>query len=163
MATNEFDYVVTEEKSAAVDQKLTELEAELDLLVDLDIAARRGLSKMGRRNVDFVGRGRKHIEGNPEFLSGGLTVQTIINDIESGVWLRKVEKRIDTLADMIKDTAMLAESEAYKGIRLYYSAIKAQAKAGNEIAERIYKDLAVHYKRLGTSKTETPETEESKE
>ena len=76
--------------------------------------------------------------------------------MDLAAWLRKLEKNLDLLSDKIKDTAMLAESEAYQAVRLYYNAVKVAARAGDEEAERIAKDLAQHYKILGMRKKETP-------
>ena len=60
------------------------------------------------------------------------------------------------IADKVKDTAMLAESEAFKTSRLYYNSVKAAANAGDEEAEPIARDLSVHYKKLGVRYPEEP-------
>jgi len=66
MSTNELSVEITQEKDTAVQQLLDNLQAELDFLRDLSIKDRMRLVKMGRANVDFVGRGYRHADGNPE-------------------------------------------------------------------------------------------------
>lgn len=164
MSTNELSVEITQEKDAAVNQLLDNLFAELDFLIDLSAKGRQRLVKMGRHNVDFVNRGYRHAEGSPQFLSSHTTVEEFKLDIDLGAWLRKLEKRLDMLLDKVKDTAMLAESEAYKTARLYYNSAKAAARAGSEEAEPIARDLSIHYRKQGVSQNgTTPEPEQPQE
>jgi len=160
MSTNLVSVEITQEKQDAVTLLLDNLFAELDFLRDLSAKGRQRLVKMGRNNVDFVGRGYRHAEGSPQYIPGYVTLADFKNDIDLAAWLRVLEKRMDMLADKVKDTAMLAESEAFKVARVYYNAVKAAAKAGSEEAEPIAKDLGIHYKRNSVSTNgTTPEPE----
>jgi hypothetical protein len=156
MSTNELSVEITQEKDAAVQQLIDNLLAELDFLVDLGVDDRRRLAKMGRKNVDFVDRGYRHAEGTPRFLPSYITLEEFKKDVDFSGWIRKLEKKLDMIADKVKDTAMLAESEAFKTSRLYYNSVKAAANAGDEEAEPIARDLAVHYKKLGVRYPEEP-------
>ena len=44
----------------------------------------------------------------------------------------------------------------YQTARLYYKSVKAAADAGDEAAEQISRDLAVHFKTRGSRKDNTP-------
>jgi len=155
MSTNELSVEITQEKDTAVQQLLDNLQAELDFLRDLSIKDRMRLVKMGRANVDFVGRGYRHADGNPEFLPSYMTLEEFKKDVDAAEWLRRLEKRLFMLLDKVKDTALLAESEAFKSARLYYNSVKAAARAGKTEAEPIARDLAIHYKRRSTPVVET--------
>lgn len=163
MSTNQLSFEITPEKDTAVHQFLDGLMVELDFLVDLSIEDRKKLVKMGRKNVDFVKRSYRHAQTNPQFLPSYMSLEEYRKDVDLSEWLRKVEKKFDIVVDRLKDTAMLAEAESYQTSRLYYGSAKAAAKAGDEGAEQIGKDLAVHFKKHSTVKEETPPVEEVKE
>lgn len=147
MSTNDLSVEITQVKSDAVDQLLNDLLVELDFLRDLTLKSKRRLVKMGRRNVDFVNRSLRHAVGSPQFLPSFSPLEEFRKDIDLAAWLRNMEKRLDLLADKVKDTALLAESEAFSAARYFYSAVKAAARVGSAEAEAIVKDLKVHYKR----------------
>ena len=163
MPTNELSVVVTQEKNDAVHQLLDSILAELDFLRDLSVEDRKGLVKMGRKNLDFVERCYRHAEGSPQYLVSFMAIEEFKKDIDYFRWLRDVERKLDLVADKVKDTAMLAEAEAYKASRLYYNSVKAAAKAGDEEAELIARDLGIHYKKQGASKTEKPPAEQAQQ
>lgn len=156
MSTNQLSVEITQEKSDAVDQLLNDLLVEMDFLVSLSIAGKKRLAKMGRKNVDFVNRSLRHAGGSTQFLPSFVTVEEFKKDIDLAVWLRKLEKRLDMLADSVKDTAILAEAEAFTAARYFYSAVKAAARAGSAEAEPIVKDLGIHFRRQGVSPDEEP-------
>jgi hypothetical protein len=160
MPTNKLSVEITQEKDTAVQQLLDSVQGELDFLIDLSVEDRKRLSKMGRRHVDFVMRGLKHVEGSPQFIPPYMSLEEYRKDVNFSAWLRKVEKRLGEVLDMVKDTAMLTEAEAYQSARLYYKSVKAASEAGNEGAEQVVRDLAVHFKKLGASKTQETPTQE---
>ncbi len=55
-------------------------------------------------------------------------------DVDFSDWLRRVEKVMAPVYDKLKDTAILAEAEAFQSARLYYNSVKAAARAGDERA-----------------------------
>ncbi len=160
MSKNELSVEITQEKDTAVLQLLDSLKAELDFLRDLSIEDRKGLSKMGRKNVDLVERGYSHAVTRPQYLPSYISLEEYKKDIDLFTWLRKVEKELNLLSDKIKDTAILAEAEAYQTSRLYYNSVKAAAKAGDKEAEPIARDMAIHYKKKGASEEEPPQQTE---
>ena len=155
MSTNLLSVEITQEKQDAVTLLLDNLFAKLDFLGDLSAKERQRLVKMGRCHADFVTRGYRHAEGTPQFVPGFVNLTDFKNNIELGAWLRRVEKSVDLLIDKLKDTAMLAESEAFNFARLYYKVVKAAAKAGSEEAEPIARDLSIHYRKQGVSRNGT--------
>jgi hypothetical protein len=118
MSTNILSVEITQEKDTAVNQLLGNFQAEMDWLVDLSVKGRRELSKMGRRNLDMVERSYQHAGHKPKYLTLALPIEEFKKDVELYRWLRKLEKKLDLLSDKIKDTAMLAEAEAYQAARV---------------------------------------------
>ena len=158
MTTNVLSVKISAEQSAEVDRLLDELNSKLGPTVELSVESRKRLVKMGRKNVDFVDRGYRHANINPEYLTGKLPLEEFKKDIELANWMRNVEKKLGLIANKIKDTALTAEAEAYQSARLYYNAAKAAAAAGDEVAEKIARDMSVHYRKTKTPEDETTPT-----
>lgn len=159
MATNVISLEVTQEQATEVDRLLKEIETRLGPLVDLTFAARKHLAKMGRRNVDFVDRGYRHAEINREYLTGKIPYEEFKKDVDLAGWLRIVEKKLALIFNKVKDTAILAEAEAYRAARLYYNAARAAARAGDEVAEQIARDMSIHYRKKRSPNEEIPPPE----
>ena len=163
MPTNKVSVKISPEKSTAITQLLDNLTVEFDFLVGLLSQDRKGLAKMGRKHLDLVERSLKHAENKPEYLPNYIPLEEFKKDVELYGWLRQVEKRLILLANNLKATAMLAESEAYETARIYYNGAKLAARGGDENAEVIASDLAVHFKKKTADKKEnTPPTPTNK-
>lgn len=156
MSTNQLSVEITQEKDTAIIQGLDNLEAELDFLVDLNVRGRKSLAIMGRKNLELVDRSHQHAQVASQFLPSYMPLEEFTKDVLLADWLRKIKKKVDKISDKIDDTTLLAEAEAYQTARLYYNSVKAAAKAGDESAEQIARDLAIHYKRWGASKNNQP-------
>ncbi len=156
MSTNELSIEITQEKDAAITQVLDNLEAELDFLVDLNVRGRQSLAIMGRKNLEVVDRSHQHAQVASHFLPSYMPLEEFTKDVLLADWMRKIKKKVDKISDKIDDTTLLAEAEAYQTARLYYNSVKAAAKAGDERAEQIARDLAIHYKKYGATKNNQP-------
>ncbi len=147
MSLNKFDVEITEELSTNVYQLVEQLEGLLGFAAGLPWAERKRMAKMGRKNVDFVQRAFMHAGTSPDYLPAGTGLTDFSRDLNGGKWLRGLLKRLKSMVKKIDDTAMLAEVESFNTSRMYYSCTKMAARAGDANAERIAKDLAVHYRR----------------
>ncbi len=163
MAANLVSFVISEEFRAAVFAKFAELIALFTFLVDLDVEGRKRLAKMGRKHADFTKRGFKLGELYPRFIPSFSSLEEFGKDMDVSTYLRKLQEEFGAFLDKIEDTAMQAESEAYHAARGIYTNAKIAAKAGDEEAERVIKDLGVHFKRNTAPVVEEPDTEETKE
>jgi hypothetical protein len=158
MTTNVLSVQISAEQSAEVDRLLDELNSKLGPTVELSVKSRKRLVKMGRKNVDFVERGYRHASVNSEYLTGKIPFEEFKKDMDLAEWMRTVEKRLGLIANKIKDTAITAEAEAYQSARLYYNAAKAAAAAGDEVAEKIARDMSIHYRKTKKSDDDTTPT-----
>ncbi len=154
MPTNKVSVKITPEKETVVNDLLDKLTEELSFLVGLVSEDRKGLAKMGRKHLDLVERSFKYAENRPEYLPNYITLEEFRKDVELYGWLRQVEKKLAILANNLKSTAMLAESEAFETGRIYYNNTKLAARGGDQNAEVIAKDLAVNFKKKAAEKTE---------
>jgi len=156
MSTNKISVEITQEKDTVVNEMVDKLSAELDFLVALTVEERRKLAKMGRKNLDIVERSCQYAEGNPKYLPAYMPFMEFKKDVLLSQWLRKLEKKLDQFTKNLKDTAILAEAEAYRTARYYYQSVKSSAISGDEVAEQITTDLAVHFKKKGNRKNNKP-------
>lgn len=163
MLTEKLSFIVAPEKDTIVHQLLDNLLTELEFLLILSVEERKQLSKMGRRDLDFVHRGIKHAAGTPLYIPLFTSLEEFKKDVDLATWLRKVQKKLDLIFTKVKDTALVAESEAYQTARLYYNSVKAAANAGDKEAEIISRELARHYKKKVSSNEEEPLPQETKQ
>jgi len=155
MNVNNFNILITAEQISETDRVIGELNTQLGALIELSTIDRKRLFKMGRKNVDFVERAYRHATTNPEYLMGKLPFEDFKNDMDLAKWLRDVEKKLGLVVNKIKDSAIKAEAEVYQSSRLYYNAVKAASGAGDEVAEKISKDLSIHFRKKKTAEEET--------
>ncbi len=158
MSKNKVSVKITPEKVASVNEMLDKLMVEFNFLVGLVSQDRKGLPKMGRKNLDLVERSLKYAENKPEYLPNYIPLEEFQKDIELYGWLRQVEKRLGLLSNNLRNTAMLAESEAFETARIYYNNTKLAARGGDENAEVIANELAVHFKKKSKKENTTPTT-----
>jgi len=156
MNNNLMSLQVSQELVDEVDRLLKDLEVRLSPLSELTIAEQRRLTKMGRKNVDFVERGYRHADISRDYLIGKISFEEFKKDVDLGKWLRIVEKKMGMIASKVKSTAILAEADAYRAARLYYNAAKAAARAGDVLAEPIARDMSIHYRKKKSAQDETP-------
>lgn len=167
MSKNTISFEVSEEKDTAIQTSFETLSNELGFLIELSDKENRRLCKMGRKNLDFVHRSLQHAQTSPGYIPPFVSLEEFVKDVNLASYLRKFEKNLTILTEKVRSTATLAEAEAFRAGRLYYSTAKTAAGAGDEEAETVVKDLAVHFKDLGPKKetidSTTEETEETEQ
>jgi hypothetical protein len=163
MSTNRVDFMITEEFTTAVATKLDELLALLTFLIDLTPEERIKTPKMGRKNLDFVVRSLELGELYPRFFASFNSLEELSKDVELFTWLRKFQTELAALLDKVDDTALMSESEAFQASRGIYANAKIAAKAGDEEAVEVARELSVHFKKLNPKKDEEPAPEPTSE
>lgn len=145
MSTNELSVVITQEKNDAVHQLLGSILAELDFLRDLSVEDRKGLVKMGRKNLDFVERCYRHAEGSPQYLFSFMAIEEFKKDIDYFRWLRDVERKLFVLSMCSKGCTRHEAVHLVEVILMYllYNAIQQDVSFDSER----YKFLLRKYKR----------------
>ncbi len=117
------------------------------------------MSKLSRRFVDFVDRSLLHARANPQYVPPFVNVEEFSKDVELRDSLHRMYAEANGFIERLRDTILLTESEAYQTARVFYKSVKSAAKEGAEGAEQIAKDLAYHYKKKRSEKSETDEDE----
>jgi hypothetical protein len=119
------------------------------LLVDLNAEERHGLSKMGTRTVEFVGKTLQYARESPQFNPAFFDVDEFERDFAAIDKLRTLQRPIRHLADMLDDSMLLSGSEAYGAALSYYQSIKVASKRGLPGAALIAEDLGAQFVNRG--------------
>lgn len=148
MSSTKINESVAPEVEAQIIQSLTDMsETHLPFLTELGDSERTIMSKFSSRYSDFVDRCLEHAQTSPKFLTGYVEVDEFTKDVALRNSLRRIRGELKKLDDKLKDTCLMAGSEAYRAARLYYSSVKAAAKNGVEGASSVSKELASLYKK----------------
>jgi hypothetical protein len=150
---------LTQESEDNVLQNIQGAKDLLPFLVELTKDERIRVSKLGRKNTDFVDRGLRYALANPQFVPSYLDMVEFQKDVTLRSQLYKIYDEINLLEKNLKDTLTVLEAEAYEAARIFYAAVKGAAKNGEKGAEVIAKDMYFHYKRQRSKTEEKQDTE----
>lgn len=137
---------LTVENEDTVLQNIDGAASLLPFLVELTKDDRKRMYFMSRKRLDFVERGLRYAQENPQLVPSYLDLTEFEKDVALRTQLYRVFDRVNTLHKSLKDTLSILESEAYEIARSFYAAVKVAAKRGEQGAENIAKDLLYHYK-----------------
>ena len=158
---------LTSENETTVLQNLDGATGLLPFLVELTSDDRKRMYFMSRKRLDFMERGLRYAQENPQLVPSYLDLTEFERDVALRAQLYRVFDRVNTLHKGLKDTLSVLESEAYEIARAFYAAVKVAAKRGEQGAENISKDLLYHYKQQksqdNSSKPQEPGTTETQQ
>lgn len=128
MIPNKVDAEVLKQDTAAVMAALETIRKKLPFLVALAPDERKRLSKLGRKSQTFTHQALDVATQHPELMPGCLDVAKAQRDIGLFVALNPILNAVSELQTQLKDTQMLAGSEAYAAARMAYSSAKTIGK-----------------------------------
>lgn len=102
---------------------------------------------MGDKTVATVQKVKSYMDTNPEFIPAYMNTAEFLKDEAVVSSLDPLGNLATQLASDIKDTMMLAGSEAIVGALLYYGTTKEAAAKGIVTAQPIYEDLSQRFTR----------------
>jgi len=151
---------MTDEDVEKVIKHFDDAKALISFLASITNEQRIEMEKKNRNPMNFIKHTQLHMESHPVYMPATTPIpgfQRILKLLHN---LRHIEVAMDSFHKDINDTITVLETDAYALARRYYKSAKSSAKEGDHEAERIYNDLAVHFKpkhkRKKTSDT-TPE------
>lgn len=118
-------------------------------LITLSSDDKRALPKMGEGTEPFVEKVLDYVKTHSNFNPPYLEVKNMEVDFNSVKELHSIITPLEKIIDRIKDTEMLAGSEAYVAALSYYNSVKMGMKLQLPEAESIYDDLKERFKRQG--------------
>ena len=152
---NQISIEIPQQIIADVNQKLQECRTLLaPYLQALTADEKQSIFKMGDKTVATVQKVRSYTVTNPEFIPAYMNTEEFQTDAAIVTNLDPLGNLATQLASDIKDTVMLAGSEAIVSALLYYGTVKEAANKGIPTAQPIYADLSQRFTRETTKKSQ---------
>ncbi|MBN2402317.1 MAG: hypothetical protein JXN64_07935 [Spirochaetes bacterium] len=122
-------------------------EALLPKLKQLNPEEKKDVAKMGDKTLAFVQKALEQAETNPELVPPFLDVNEFRSDFNAVETLRQMEASLEQISDALRDTIILAGSDAFSAALMFYDAIKSAKKTNVAKAGAIFDDLSVRFPR----------------
>lgn len=142
---NKISVSLATESQTAIADALATIEKHLPFLISLSSAERQLLPKMGDKSLAFVYKTFEHAKQNPALVPSYLDMAELEKDVNLVVALNRVLKPLAQITEKLDDTALQAGSEAYTASLIFYTAVKAAAKAGVPGTKSVYEDLQARF------------------
>jgi hypothetical protein len=124
-------------------------------LIALTPEDRQNLPKMSDKTMPFVEKVLDYAATNPEFAPAYLSVPELKIDMAAFNDLMSLLQLAEPLCDNLRDTQMLAGSEAYTAALAYYNSVKQAAKMNVPNAKTIQEELGKRFKGQGVVRNPT--------
>lgn len=145
MPYTNIDATVTDTQRAAVFAAITQVETNLDFLINLTPQERQALPKMGSATQSFVSKALEIAGNNPQFVPPYVDVPAMQKDYDLAMRLQGIEMQLASLLEKVSDTNLAAGSEAYVTGLTIYNSIKAAAKVNVPGAKALAAELAERF------------------
>ena len=150
---NQISIEIPQNVLSEVNQKLQECKTLLaPYLQALTLDEKQSIFKMGDKTVATVQKVKTYMDTNPEFIPAYMDTAEFLKDEAVVSALDPLGNLATQLASDIKDTMILAGSEAIVGALLYYGTTKEAAAKGIVTAQPIYEDLSQRFSRKSIKK-----------
>jgi len=143
MTQNLISLTLNDQQLAAVDQSLTELEAQLIGLVALNKETRRALPKMGVKSESFCRETLSLLEQNPQVVPPSMLLAEAIADLQALDRLRPRLQRLKRLFERAVDTEMALGSDVMSAALQGYALLKVAGR--NQGLEALRKGLGTRF------------------
>ena len=146
---------MTDRISALPPEAVTQIRDGLDAIrtalephaVELSTDERRDMLKFGDRSLAFVEKAARYARERPELVPGFLDVDELEADLGTYRNTAAIAARLEQLASLARDSAMVAGSEAYGASLVFYRAVRAAATSGAPSADVVAADLGQRFAR----------------
>lgn len=150
---NRIDAVLTPERAAQIVEILRGFRTELSFLVDLSQDDIRSLPKMGDRGLPFVMDSLTLGEQDDSFLPRSFDIEKMRRDVALLQQLPAVITAAEHFLELVKDTLILVESDAFAAALEIYAA--AQRSGKGEALTASLKAMGNRFDRKPKPKEET--------
>lgn len=141
MANDQLSYVLAPDRAIEIAKKYDELHKLCDFTVILTPDERSVLPIMGDKTVAFVEKSLEMAKSNPQLLPAYMNVPELESDLNLAKAISPIINNLESLLASLKDTALLAGSEAYSAALVFYNTVKAAQKNNVVGAEVLYNEL----------------------
>lgn len=120
--------VLSERDLEVIMDSIAAIHEKLPFLSGLTPNERQQLVKIGRKSQTFVQQALDAAENHVELMPRCLDVEEARRDLELFEALNPILQSLSQLHKLVKDTQMVAGSEAYAAARMAYTSIKTNGK-----------------------------------
>ena len=149
---NRIDAVLAPERAAQIVETFRGFGTELSFLVDLSREEIAGLPKMGDRGLPFVMDSLTLGEQDDSFLPRSFDIEKMRKDVELLQQLPAIIAAAEHFLELVKDTQMLVESDAFAAALEIYAA--AQRNGRGEALTASLKAMGKRFDRKPKEKEE---------
>ncbi len=160
LTNNRISVTINEQVLAQVKGAFLTINEHLPFLSGLTADERQALPKMNVANKQFVNDALMAINNNQGLFPSYLSSVEMTKDYTLYSQLDELVILAQQLCEKMRDTQMLAGSEAYVSALSVYKMVTAASEAGMPGAETVYDQLAERFARHGGATTTVP-TEET--
>jgi len=157
--TNRVSVTLTAAQVQAVKAALQTILQQLPFLVGLTVEERQSLPKINIANKSFVEDSLAAMNNNATLLPAYLNVVEVQKDFTLYRQLDELVLLANQLTERLRDTQILAGSEAYSNALIGYRLFEAAAKAGLPGADTVYEGLRERFEGQGGRLPTTPAPE----
>ncbi len=156
LTSNRLSVTLTPAAITAIKAAIATVDTQLPFLIGLTNAERKAIPKIDVNNKVFVEDALTAINNNGGILPNYINAVEIGKDLELFEQLDELVQLVGQLYDKLKDTQMLAGSEAYVSSLVAYKLFASAADAGLPGAESIHNQLKQRFTVSGGTDTTTP-------
>jgi hypothetical protein len=156
LTSNRLSITLTPAAITAIKAAIATVDTQLPFLLGLTNAERKAIPKIDVNNKVFVEDALTAINNNGGILPTYINAVEIGKDLELFEQLDELVQLVGQLYDKLKDTQMLAGSEAYVSSLVAYKLFASAADAGLPGAESIYNQLKQRFITEGGGDNTTP-------
>ena len=146
------------DKTAAL-QKITDIRALLPFLLNLTVAERKEIFKLGDKGLGFDDKCRTYMANNPTLVPSYVTVAEVDKDRALRTALLDIQRELASLLEAVDDTVMMLGSEMLMADLSFYANVRQAAKRGVPGIDAIYADLQARFpgtRKAAVTPTPTP-------
>lgn len=151
---NQISVTITEETIGQVIDLIQQINELMPFLTGLTPDQRKRLPKIDKRNKIFVNDVESAIKNDSSLLPSYVDPEEMSKDLKLYEQLEDLMTPLSYLYDRVRDTQMLAGSEAYSSALMVYNMVKAADKAGVPGANNLYNQLKGRFDRSSSIDTE---------
>ena len=153
--SNLFDNLINQNLNDGQNQQVRDgfrmINDAMPFLIGLNAEQRQRLPKIAAGNLNFVQDARSAMADNPEMLPGYMTIDNLSTDLSLYKQLDPLVQLAKQTYEKLRDTQMLAGSEAYVAALAFYRMVEAAAKAGLPGADAVYDQLKERFMNQASS------------
>lgn len=150
---NRVSGTLTAAQITAAKAALTAVATNVPMLLGLTVEERISIPKVNAGNINFVMDALSLMQNNASMLPAYMSVSELDKDLALYRQLEELLSLTDQLQEKLRDTHMLAGSEAYINSLAFYRMAEAAAKAGLPGADAVYDQLKVRFAGQGGTGT----------